>query len=144
MLDKDKYPRLYAATQSTVKSRRAWLSEAIKARELCDLLPDEIKAMDVSTADYSLNDTLSLTIKNTNGTVTILRRLGIQGLKPQVSKLSKERFFTEGRGKLSKGSFLSIHVTDITEPEGCQIVTKTTTREEYELVCEGKAEPPEK
>lgn len=144
MLDKKKYPRLYAATQGTVKCRRDWLSEAIKARDLCALLPDEIKAMDISTADYSCTGTLSLTIKNTNGTVTILRRLGIQGLKPQVSKFSKERFFTEGRGKLPDGSFLSIHVTDITEPEGCQVVTKTTTREEYELVCEGKAETPEK
>ena len=135
MIDKEKYPKLYENTENTIRTRREWLEQAIKAQELCDLLPDEIKGMHFIDADYSPG-TLSLKIRNANGTVPTLKRLGIQGLKPQVSIFSKETFWTEGTGKLPNGTFLSIRVSHIDKPEDCTVIEKRRMRKEYLLVCE--------
>ena len=136
MIDKEKYPKLYDQTENTIRTRREWLAQAIKAQQLCDLLPDEIKGMHFIGADYT-HDTLSLTIRNTNGTVPTLKRLGIQGLKPQVSSLSKDNFHTEGKGKLPNGTFLSIWVSNIDKPDDCTVQAKRRMKTEYILVCEG-------
>ena len=136
MIDKEKFPELYKATESTVESRQNWLADAIKCRDLCTLLPDEIKALHIISADYNSPNQLSLLVRNTNGTIRILKMLGIQGLKPEVSTFSKSTFCSTGRGKLPDGSDLAIRITGIEEPAGCHVVTKRKTVTEYELVCE--------
>ena len=137
MIDRIKYPKLYERTEDTIATRRRWLEEAIKAQELCDLLPDEIKALNIISVDFNDPNQLSITISNSNGTIRILKMLGIQGLKPLVSTWSKKSFYSQGEGKLPNGATLSIHVGNIEQPKGCHIVEKRKWKMEYELVCEG-------
>ena len=136
MIDKEKYPNLHHAAERNIKMRTEWLQEAVKAQVLCDLLPETIKELEITSVNYSpYGDTLNLSIKNTDGTVRLLKELGIQSLRPKVSSWSKTHFYSEGEGVLSNGSKLSITVSNIEEPEGCEIKKKRSWSTEYVLVC---------
>jgi len=134
MIDKEKYPKLYSNIESTIKWREQYLSYALKVQILWDYLPEEIKELEVYDIEYIPN-TLSLRIKNQDGTIPKLKILGIQGLSPKVSSWSKKSFYSEGTGVLPDGTELSIHVSDIEEPEGCEIQEKTEVSTRYVLVC---------
>lgn len=136
MINKEKHPKLYEATEEIVKRRLDWLTEAIEARLLCELLPDEIKKLDIVAVDSS-GDRLNLRISGAEGTVLTLQRLGIQGLKPKVSSFSDKEFYARGEGKLPNGVTLSVWVGGLAQTEGCHVVKKRKLRTEYALVCEG-------
>ncbi len=141
MIDREKYPELYEATEGSIMVRRKWLGLALKAQELCDLLPEEIKGMHITGTDYTEGFGLSLDIRNDNGTITTLKTLGIQGLKAQVSTWSKDTFYSHGEGVLPNACKLRILVSNLGEPEGCQIVEKTRMVTEFVLVCEQTGQP---
>ena len=135
MIDKEKYPHLYEATEGKISLRRQWLHETLQAQMLCELLPEEIKTLHITDADL-YGQALVLEITNEEGTIATLKALGIQGLKPQVSAFSKTAFFSSGEGVLSDGTNLRIHVNSIGEPAGCQVKEKRITEKRYILVCE--------
>ena len=138
-IDQDKYPDLYRSIEETVKRRLDWLEETIEARCLCQFLPDEIKELNIVAVDC-LGGKLNLTIQDTEGTMITLKRLGIQGLKPQVSSYDSKQFYAKGEGVLPNGTPLSIWVGNLTEPEGCKIIKKRRVRTEYRLVCAGEVD----
>ena len=68
MIDKEKYPELYEATESTIRWGEQYLSHAFRAQILWDYLPEEIKELNVRSVEY-VHNTLSLRIKNEDGTI---------------------------------------------------------------------------
>jgi len=137
MLDKEQYPKLYEAVENKINMRMEFIREAIRAQILCELLPEEIKVLEITDIDYSrFGKTLNLTIRNTEGCVRLLKELGVQGLKPQVSSWSKRIFFTEGKGRLPNNTEFTVHISGIEEPEGCIIKEERSVSKSYILVCE--------
>ena len=135
MIDQEKHAKLHEKVEQNVATKLDWLRDAMECKVLCDLLPEEIKEMYIISADANMGG-LKLHIKNVNGTVPTLKRIGIQGLKPQVSWHSPDSFQTEGEGKLPNGAPLEILVTDMEKPPNCTVRTKRKWKNEYELVCE--------
>lgn len=139
MITEKEYPELYQAIKKSREMRRNWLIDSLKAGILCELLPEEIKKLTITEIDLEAGG-LKLGVKAEEGTVNTLKVLGIQGLKPQVSSRSKKIFYTVGQGVLRDGSPLKILISNIEEPEGCQVVETTRTSKEYVLVCEKTGE----
>ncbi len=140
MIDQEKYPKLYKAIEDIIKMRQDWLDEALKARELAELLPDEIKGMDITYADFSSNK-LTLNIDNKDATLTTLKTLGVQGLKIQVNAWMKGYFHAQGDGVLPDGSNFRVFVSNVDKPEGCRVEERVVTRTENVLVCEQTGQP---
>ena len=139
MIDKEKYPELHKAVEEVIETRLSWLVDAVEGRKLCELLPEEIKVLDISSVDAT-GGCLSLTINKGKEAIKVLKVLGVQGLKPRVSSFSKERFYSTGEGVLSNGTKFIVTVYDIGVPEGCKVEERATTRTENVLVCEGTGE----
>ncbi len=141
MIDKTKYPKLFAVMERTIGERERWLREAKTACELFDSLPEEIK-IKVTSIDYSEpSQSLSLNLDGENGTVKALKLLGVQGLKPIVSVYSKDHFYTKGNFILPNGCKVDVFVNGIEKPENCRVEEKTVTKVECVLVCEKTGEP---
>ncbi len=140
MIDKEKSPQLYKATEETIQRRINWLREALECQLLCELLPEEIKCLSITNADKTGNS-LSISITNKEGTVPTLKILGIQGLKPQVSSFDKSRFYSQGKGVLPNGNELLVYLSNMDKPEGCRVDEKTVTHTENVLVCEETGKP---
>jgi hypothetical protein len=134
VITKEECPDLYEIIQKSTEIRLAWLTDAVRAGLLCELLPEEMKKLKVTSVD-SRGEGLAITVQAKEDTVKLLKTLGIQGLQPRVSSYSRKLFWTAGEGKLSNGAPFYIHVSGIEEPEGCVVEEQTRTSKEFVLVC---------
>ncbi len=140
MIDKEKYPKLYETTENIINRRQRWLRDALQSQLLCEFLPEEIKTLNIISVDLKADGTtLHLSIISEDGTIALLKTLGIQGLKPHAS--GKNSFQSTGEGVLLNGTKFEIYVSNINKPEGCRIEEHPVTYTEYTLVCEESGKP---
>ena len=135
MINKEEYPELHGIIKRGIDTRLEWVGHSIKAGVMCEFLPEEIKKLKINSVDYSPWKGLDISIRCEEDTIKTLKMLGIQGLRPKVSSSIKSVFYAQGEGKLPDGTPLSVFVSNIDEPEGCEIKEKRSWKKEYVLVC---------
>lgn len=138
MINKEQHPKLHEAVEREIRYGRDRLHRAIETREKAELLPEEIKAMHITSVEYSEYSGLKVNLRNEEGTIKNLKTLGVQGLKPQLSSWSKNNFYAEGNATLPDGTNLYVYVSYLDEPANCTVreVRKRPLQKTYELVCE--------
>lgn len=119
-----------------ITSLMEWLAQVFKAQALLELLPPEIKTMNITDADCDYSGNLTIYIEGNKDDYIKLKTTGIQGLKPRVVSYSTDKFYAIGEGVLPNGTLLKIHINNIPQPDNCHIETKETVYKENVLVCD--------
>ena len=119
---------LRESADETIKTRMSWLEDAQKARELIELLPEELLVLEGS-ADCNSDGELKVTFhlyRNTN--VDLLRVCKIAGVQGLVTKM------------LLPGVNITISIYGLQNPPRCTIEPYTKTITMYRAICEETGE----
>ena len=131
---------LRESADETIKTRMSWLEDAQKARELIELLPEELLVLEGS-ADCNSDGELKVTFhlyRNTN--VDLLRVCKIAGVQGLVTKmLSPNDWYAHGNMTI-EGVNITISIYGLPNPPRCIIEPYSKTVIKYRAICEETGE----
>ncbi len=129
---------LLERTEELIKRQQQYLDQAIKAKEMVNLLPPELQALngEADTGWYGIDLKVEFnTFYNDSADLLkIAKMAGVQGLQSKM--YYPDNWHAIGELMLSNGLKAEIHLGHLPKPPACRIEEYQETVTKYKAICE--------